>query len=588
MASLDSKPVERYTVVTRGVSNNAISTGRVFRNGATATTASTGLNLTGSDGSWDPNAASTEQLIARLKVVEEWVVTRDKERERAVTDLTEAAEMRAAQDADRMGSMQERISQLCDHISELETRASMATTKATNDYTAEREGWTEEKRRLQLELEHAEELKEQLTQRHDTMKAVVKARSETLQVMQEELSRVSIDYAEQLKQKEILEEGLTSLTANDDKLNELVATMVERNKELEENLFKGEVETAELRKAPEGEVERLSVEFTSAQHDHAMEVAALRDQLATGEALIADQQGGLAAQLREMGETRDEAAQATADASKAKAQVKVLQELVANLEEAMAVSESTVEELVKHGTELEESAEAKAAALAATLATREKELAVLETSERAAKADRDAAKEELKVAKRHVEETTVSMAEELESVLEAHAALESQRAHSNKMVATLQKEAQAAALTAASAQCDVVQARNAVLASAAAMEKHMQALKDITEGATTKKKKGFGKKNGESVEFKDPAGMLRQTVSTASALALEMEALVKQVEQKTSHIEDPSEGQALLADVEKALAAVDKAKPKEKEAENLDSQIRGLQGKLGVLNNLMG
>lgn len=49
-----------------------------------------------------------------------------------------------------------------------------------------------------------------------------------------------------------------------------------------------------------------------------------------------------------------------------------------------------------------------------------------------------------------------------------------------------------------------------------------------------------------------------------------------------------SEGQALLADVEKALAAVDKAKPKEKEAENLDSQIRGLQGKLGVLNNLMG
>jgi len=238
-------------------------------------------------------------------------------------------------------------------------------------------------------------------------------------------------------------------------------------------------------------------------------------------------------------QTRDEAAQATADASKAKAQVKVLQELVANLEEAMAVSESTVEELVKHGTELEESAEAKAAALAATLATREKELAVLETSERAAKADRDAAKEELKVAKRHVEETTVSMAEELESVLEAHAALESQRAHSNKMVATLQKEAQAAALTAASAQCDVVQARNAVLASAAAMEKHMQALKDITEGATTKKKKGFGKKNGESVEFKDPAGMLRQTVSTASALALEMEALVKQVEQKTSHIEDP-------------------------------------------------
>jgi hypothetical protein len=38
MASLDSKPVERYTVVTRGVSNNAISTGRVFRNGTTATT----------------------------------------------------------------------------------------------------------------------------------------------------------------------------------------------------------------------------------------------------------------------------------------------------------------------------------------------------------------------------------------------------------------------------------------------------------------------------------------------------------------------------------------------------------------------
>ena len=69
-------------------------------------------------------------------------------------------------------------------------------------------------------------------------------------------------------------------------------------------MFKGEVETAELRKALEGEVERLSVEFTSAQHDHAMEVAALRDQLATGEALIADQQGGLAAQLREMGEVR--------------------------------------------------------------------------------------------------------------------------------------------------------------------------------------------------------------------------------------------------------------------------------------------
>jgi chromosome segregation ATPase len=69
-------------------------------------------------------------------------------------------------------------------------------------------------------------------------------------------------------------------------------------------LFKGEVETAELRKALEGEVERLSVELTSAQHDHAMEVAALRDQLAKGEALIADQQGGLAAQLREMGEVR--------------------------------------------------------------------------------------------------------------------------------------------------------------------------------------------------------------------------------------------------------------------------------------------
>lgn len=29
-----------------------------------------------------------------LQVVEEWVVTRDKERERAVTDLTEAAEVR--------------------------------------------------------------------------------------------------------------------------------------------------------------------------------------------------------------------------------------------------------------------------------------------------------------------------------------------------------------------------------------------------------------------------------------------------------------------------------------------------------------
>jgi hypothetical protein len=242
-------------------------------------------------------------------------------------------------------------------------------------------------------------------------------------------------------------------------------------------------------------------------------------------------------------QTRDEAAQATADASKAKAQVKVLQELVANLEEAMAVSESTVEELVKHGTEFEEAADARAVELTATLAKREKELEVLKTSERAAKADRDAAKEELKVAKRQVEETTVTMAEELESVLEAHAALEAQRAHSNKMVETLQKEAQAAALTAASAQCDVVQARNAVLASAAAMEKHMQALKDITEGATTKKKKGFGKKNnGESVEFKDPAGMLRQTVSTADALALEMEALVKQVEQKTSHIEDPRSG----------------------------------------------
>ena len=35
---------------------------------------------------------------------------------------------------------------------------------------------------------------------------------------------------------QILEEGLTSLTANDDKLNELVATMVERNKELEGTL----------------------------------------------------------------------------------------------------------------------------------------------------------------------------------------------------------------------------------------------------------------------------------------------------------------------------------------------------------------
>jgi chromosome segregation ATPase len=112
-------------------------------------------------------------------------------------------QMRAAQDAERMGAMQERISQLCDHISELETRAAMATAKASNDYTAEREGWTKEKRRLQLELEHAEQLKEQLTQRHDTMKAVVKARSETLQVMQEELSRVSIDYAEQLKKKEV-------------------------------------------------------------------------------------------------------------------------------------------------------------------------------------------------------------------------------------------------------------------------------------------------------------------------------------------------------------------------------------------------
>jgi hypothetical protein len=29
-----------------------------------------------------------------VQVVEEWVVTRDKERERAVTDLTEAAEVR--------------------------------------------------------------------------------------------------------------------------------------------------------------------------------------------------------------------------------------------------------------------------------------------------------------------------------------------------------------------------------------------------------------------------------------------------------------------------------------------------------------
>ena len=33
--------------------------------------------------------------------------------------------------------------------------------------------------------------------------------------------------------------------------------------------------------------------------------------------------------------------------------MKLLQQLVANLEDAMAVSESTVEELVKHGTELE-------------------------------------------------------------------------------------------------------------------------------------------------------------------------------------------------------------------------------------------
>jgi hypothetical protein len=67
-------------------------------------------------------------------------------------------------------------------------------------------------------------------------------------------------------------------------------------------VFKSEVEMAELRRALEGEVERLSVDYTSAQHDHAMEAASLRDKLANAEALIADQQGGLAAQLREMGE----------------------------------------------------------------------------------------------------------------------------------------------------------------------------------------------------------------------------------------------------------------------------------------------
>lgn len=572
-------------MVTRGVSNNAVST----------TKASRGVDLTGADGSWNPNEATTTQLIARLKVVEEWVMTRDRERERAVTDLTEAAEMRAAQDAERVGAMQERISQLCDHISELEARASMAGDKASKDYTAEKEHWSEEKRRLQAELEHATALKEQLTQRHDTMKAVVKARTETLQVMQEELSRVSVDYAEQLKQKEILEEGLASLTANDDKLNELVATMVTRNKELEELVFKSEVEMAELRRALEGEVERLSVDYTSAQHDHAMEAASLRDKLANAEALIADQQGGLAAQLREMGETRDEAAQATADAAKATAQVKLLQQLVANLEDAMAVSESTVEELVKHGTELEESAKAEAAALAKKLVKREAELTDLHTANRKAMDERDSARDALKVAKKQVEDTTVSMAEELEAVLEAHERTEAQRSHSDAMVEKLQQEAQAAALAAASAQCDVVQARNAVRASAAAMEKHMASLKEIQGGASSssttenaKLKKGFGKKTKVGmVEFKDPAGMLRETVSTASALQLEMEALVRQVEDKTQHVADPSEGQEVLASVEKALEAVNEAKPKQDEAKALDTQIRGLQGKLGVLNNLM-
>lgn len=48
-----------------------------------------------------------------------------------------------------------------------------------------------------------------------------------------------------------------------------------------------------------------------------------------------------------------------------------------------------------------------------------------------------------------------------------------------------------------------------------------------------------------------------------------------------------SEGQEVLASVEKALEAVNEAKPKQDEAKALDTQIRGLQGKLGVLNNLM-
>jgi hypothetical protein len=61
------------------------------------------------------------------------------------------------------------------------------------------------------------------------------------------------------------------------------------------------------------------------------------------------------------------------------------------------------------------------------------------------------------------------MAEELEAVLEAHERTEAQRSHSDAMVEKLQQEAQAAALAAASAQCDVVQARNAVRASAAAV-----------------------------------------------------------------------------------------------------------------------
>jgi hypothetical protein len=47
----------------------------------------------------DPNPADVARgawTMANdcLQVVEEWVVTRDKERERAVTDLTEAAEVR--------------------------------------------------------------------------------------------------------------------------------------------------------------------------------------------------------------------------------------------------------------------------------------------------------------------------------------------------------------------------------------------------------------------------------------------------------------------------------------------------------------